>query len=307
MRPLLGISMKLASVTLFMGMSGIIKYLSDRFPAGEIVFFRSFFAIPVIIVWLLLRREFPAGLRMGWPFGHLMRGLFGATSMGLSFAALAFLPLPEATAIGYAAPLLMVLFAAWFLGETVHRFRITSVGIGLVGVLIVLAPDLAALFGQGDRTAAVGAGLALVSAVLAAVAQTWVSHLVQRERVPTVVFYFSTSATLLSLLTLPWGWVRPDVGEAALLVSAGVIGGLAQALLTSSYREADASLIAPFEYASMVLAIGVGYLVFAEVPGRQTLIGAAIIVAAGLLIIWRERQLGIQRARQRKALSPGGR
>lgn len=306
MRPLVGIAMKLASVTLFMGMSACIKSVSGRIPAGEIVFFRSAFAIPVIVVWLLLRREFPAGLRTGWPLGHLMRGLFGSTAMGLGFAALAFLPLPEATAIGYTAPLLMVLFAAWFLGEQVHRFRITSVGVGLVGVLIVLAPNLGALFGEGDRATALGAGLSLTAAVFAAFAQTWVSKLVTRERVPTVVFYFSVSATLLSFVTLPWGWPRPTPSEAALLVSAGLIGGLAQALLTSSYREADASLIAPFEYASMLMAIAVGYFVFAEVPGWETLGGAAIIVAAGLLIIWRERQLGLERARQRRAMTPSG-
>jgi drug/metabolite transporter (DMT)-like permease len=86
----------------------------------------------------------------------------------------------------------------------------------------------------------------------------------------------------------------------ALLICAGLLGGVGQILLTSSYRHADASLIAPFEYASMILSIAVGYTVFGEVPGAATLAGGAMVVTAGILIIWRERQLGLERARQRK-------
>jgi drug/metabolite transporter (DMT)-like permease len=87
---------------------------------------------------------------------------------------------------------------------------------------------------------------------------------------------------------------------------AGVLGGVGQILLTSSYREADASLIAPFEYSSMLLALGVGYIIFDEIPSTTMLVGAAIIITAGIAIILRERQLGIERARQRKAMTPQG-
>jgi drug/metabolite transporter (DMT)-like permease len=110
---------------------------------------------------------------------------------------------------------------------------------------------------------------------------------------------------MLSLVTLPWGWAMPGWGAAAMLVCAGLLGGVGQVLLTSSYRHADASLIAPFEYASMLLALGVGLFVFGEVPTRTMLAGAAIIIMAGVLIIWRERRLGIERRRQREAGTPG--
>lgn len=301
MRPLRGIAMKLGSVTLFMAMYALIKATSGRVPAGEAVFFRSAFAMPSILVWLLARGDFPTGLRVVSPFGHLLRGVLGAAAMGFYFAGLGFLPLPEITAISYGAPLLTIVFAALFLGERVGWFRSSAVAFGVLGVAIVAVPDLAGLFRAETPRAATGAAIVLTGAVMTALAQTWVRRLVQTEQVSAIVFYFSLSGTLLSLCTLPFGWVLPTPDEAALLIAAGLLGGIGQALLTSSYREAEASLVAPFEYASMVLAIGIGYLVFAEVPTGQTLAGAAIITAAGLIIIWRERQLSLRRARQRAA------
>jgi drug/metabolite transporter (DMT)-like permease len=89
-------------------------------------------------------------------------------------------------------------------------------------------------------------------------------------------------------------------------VAAGLLGGVGQILLTSSYREADASLVAPFDYASMIFALGIGYFAFSEVPTATMLAGAALVIFAGILIIWRERQLGLERARQRKAMTPQG-
>jgi drug/metabolite transporter (DMT)-like permease len=120
------------------------------------------------------------------------------------------------------------------------------------------------------------------------------------------VFWFSVTATVLSLTTVPFGWVWPTPFEASLLVGAGLLGGVGQILLTSSYREADASLVAPFDYASMLFALLIGYFVFNEVPTLTMLGGATLVIAAGVLIIWRERQLGLERARQRKAMTPQG-
>lgn len=126
------------------------------------------------------------------------------------------------------------------------------------------------------------------------------------EATSAIVFWFSLTATLLSLVTLPFGWVWPTPVEAAILVGAGLLGGIGQILLTASYREADASLVAPFDYASMLFSLGIGYFVFAEVPTRTMLAGAALIVTAGVLIIWREHRLGLERSRQRKAMTPQG-
>lgn len=306
MRPLRGIAFKLASVLVFIVMASMIKATTPHVPAGEAVFFRSFFAIPVIVAWLAWRKELRSGLKTANPLGHVWRGLLGTLAMGLGFAGLGFLPLPEVTAIGYAAPLLTVIFAAMFLGEEVRLFRISSVALGMTGVLIVLAPRLSLTPGTASTSEALGATLVLGGAVFASLAQVFVRKLVLSEATAAIVFWFSITAAVLSLVTLPFGWVWPTPFETAILIGAGLLGGLGQMLLTTSYREADASLVAPFDYASMLFALGIGYFVFSEVPTWPMLGGAALIVTAGILIIWRERKLGLERARQRKAMTPQG-
>lgn len=303
--PVLGIMLKMSSVLVFIVMSSLVKATSGHVPAGEAVFFRSFFAIPVILGWLAWRRELSSGLRVQNPLGHVWRGVAGTSAMGLGFAGLAFLPLPEVTAIGYASPLLVVVFAAMFLGEEVRAFRLSAVALGLVGVLIVLWPRLGAFEGR-DPTAALGAIVVLMGAVFAALAQVFVRKMVATERTSAIVFWFTMTSTCLSFISLPFGWVVPTPFEALLLVSCGFFGGLGQILLTSSYRFADASIVAPFDYTSMLFALGIGYFVFHEVPTLPMLGGAALIIVAGVLIILREHHLGLRRERQRKAMTPQG-
>ena len=306
MTPFRGIALKIASVCVFMTMASLIKSVSDTVPAGQAVFFRSICALPVIVAWLLYRQELHIGLKTQNPMGHVWRGLVGTMAMGLGFAGLGLLPLPEVTAIGYAAPLLVVIFAAMFLGEEVRAFRLSVVALGLVGVLIVLSPRLQVGVSGADTRETLGAVVVLMGAICAALAQVFVRKLVRTEGTAAIVFWFSVTASTLSLLTIPWGWVMPSPVQIVMLVLAGLLGGFGQILLTSSYRHADASLIAPFEYTSMLLALGVGYLIFDEVPTLTMLGGAVIIILAGVLIIWRERQLGMARARQRKAMTPQG-
>ncbi len=306
MNPLHGIFLKIASVTIFVAMASLIKAAAGHgVPPGEAVFFRSFFAIPVILVWLSASGRLHDGLKTAQPLGHVWRGLVGTSAMGLGFAGLGLLPLPEVTAIGYAAPLLVVVLAAMFLGEQVRIYRLSAVALGLVGVLIVLSPRLTVIE-DADMRQTLGAVLVLGSALFAALAQVFVRKLVQLESTSAIVFYFSVSATVLSLVTLPYGWVMPTMPVVAMLVLAGLLGGIGQILLTSAYRHADVSVIAPFEYASMLLAIGSGFFFFGEVPTLPTIGGAALIILAGVLIIYRERQLGLEREKQRRAMTPGG-
>lgn len=204
MRPLHGIAFKLASVLIFIVMSALIKTTAQHVPPGQAVFFRSFFAIPVIVAWLVMRRELGQGLHTANPLGHFWRGLMGTLAMGMGFAGLAYLPLPEVTAIGYASPLMVVILASMFLGETVRAFRISTVALGLIGVSIVLAPRLTVVSGDaaGAREA-FGAMVVLGGALFSALAQVTVRKLVMTERTPVIVFYFSVTATMLSLLTIP--------------------------------------------------------------------------------------------------------
>lgn len=300
MQPLRGIIFKVMSVCMFMGMASLVKAASGDVPPGQAVFFRSFFALPIILGWLAIRHE----LRNGWktknPLGHFWRGLVGTSAMGLGFTGLGLLPLPEVTAIGYAAPLLVVVFAAMFLNEEVRAFRLSAVALGMVGVLIVLSPRLS-VGATLDSSETLGAIVVLMGAVLAALAQVFVRKLVATESTAAIVFWFTITSSIMALFTLPWGWVMPSWQMALMLVMAGLLGGIGQILLTSSYRYADASLVAPFDYTSMLLALLIGYFIFDEVPTGTMLIGACIVITAGVLIIWRERKLGLQRAQQRKA------
>ena len=308
MRPLRGIIYKLISVVIFIAMSALIKVTAPHIPSGEAVFFRSFFALPIILIWLYHLKELRQVLRVTKPWGHAKRGVMGAVAMLFSFAGLGYLPLPEVTAISYLAPLLTVVFAAFILKEEVRIFRISAVGLGLVGVFIVVWPKLT-FFGVAPQAHAgpsetLGVALVLTGATFAALAQIFVRRLVQTDKTPAIVFYFSITSIAISLLTIPFGWVWPTFFEAGLLVLAGLLGGVGQIFLTSSYREAEASVVAPFDYASMIFALLIGYFVFAEVPSLTTLAGAALVIFAGILIIWREDRLGIERAKQRRAMTP---
>ena len=305
MQPLRGIMFKVMAVCLFMFMASFIKAASVEVPPGQAVFFRSFFALPVILGWLAMRGELRSGWKTPNPVGHFWRGLLGTSAMGLGFTGLGLLPLPEVTAIGYAAPLLVVVFASMFLNEKVGVYRLSAVLLGMIGVLIVLSPRLS--IGAGLSTGeTLGAVVVLMGAVFAALAQVFVRKLVQTEGTAAIVFWFSITSAVLALCTLPWGWAMPSVGVAAMLIMAGLLGGLGQIFLTSSYRYADASLVAPFDYASMILALIIGYFVFDEVPTGTMLLGAGIVILAGVLIIWREQVLGLQRAQQRKAMGHVG-
>ena len=171
--------------------------------------------MPVIIGWLWMQGQLRDGLKVKKPLDHFFRGFVGVTAMGLMFAGLGLLPLPEVTAIGYAAPLFVVILAAMFLGEEVRVFRLSTVALGLVGVLIVLSPRLQIGADAVNSGEAFGAMVVLCAALCAALAQVFVRKLVQTEQTAAIVFWFSVTATGLSLLTLPWGWVLPEAPEAA--------------------------------------------------------------------------------------------
>lgn len=304
---IVGIFLKVASVCVFVGMSSLIK-ATDGVPIGEIVFFRSFFAIFPITVYLAVRGQLRGAFQTGDIGGHVVRAFVGVLAMALSFYGLTQLPLPEAISIGYAMPLLAVVFGAVFLHETVRLYRWSAVLIGMAGVLTITVPQLTVFSepGEANSGAAWGALAALVAAGFAAFAVIQVRRLIRTERTPTIVIYFSITASLLALVSLPFGWVVPDRTQAILLVLAGFAGGVGQILLTQSYRHADTSTIAPFEYSSLLLSLVIGYFVFGDIPTAATLTGALIVVAAGIFIIFREHQLGLERAKSRKVLTPQG-
>lgn len=306
-RPLTGILLKVCSVVAFVAMASLIKSSGDVF-AGQIVFFRSLFAVIPVVAVMAWRKELATAFYTSRPFSHVARGLVGVTSMGLGFFALTRLPLPEWIAINYAQPLIVVVFSAIFLGETVRIFRWSAVAIGFMGVIVISWPKLTLLtsgspLGQGE---AVGVIAVLLGAAVSAVAMILVRRLILTEKSATIVFWFSITSTVAGLASLPFGWSALSTAQAGLLIGAGLCGGIGQILMTESYRHADMSTIAPFEYTSMLLGIVIGYFVFSEVPTLYTIIGGTIVVGAGIFIIWREHRLGLPRRAARGIAPPQG-
>ena len=303
-RPFLGIALKVASTIVFTAMATLIKLASDRYPIGELTFFRSFFALIPVLIWVGFRGQFPSVFYTAHIGRHLVRSVGGAAAMFCGFTALSLLPIADATAIGYASPLLTVMFAVFLLGEKVHVYRWSAVFVGLFGVLVILSDYVIPGSPEAGERSVVGAAFAIGGAVFGALAATQVRSLVRYEGAATIVVYFSLFTALFSLATLPFGWSMPGLEDFGLLVLAGIFGGLGQGFLTQSYRFGDASLIAPFDYTSMLWALIVSVLVFATWPTPIVLIGAGIVIAAGLFVIWRERRLGIERARSKRAQTP---
>ncbi|NTJ41736.1 DMT family transporter [Agrobacterium larrymoorei] len=305
--PFRGISFKLLSVAFFLIMQTCIKAAGPNIPAGEISFFRSTFAIVPIVIYLLWLRSLPSAFHTNNLAGHFKRGFLGILSMICGFYGLTLLPLPEFIAIGYASPLMAVVFAALLLGENVRVYRWSAVLVGMTGVVIILWPKLT-LLRQGGFAAdeGIGALAVLVGAVLGGLAMVQVRQLVVTEKTATIVLYFSLTGSLISAVSLPFDWAWLDWKQTSLLVSCGIAGGIAQILLTESYRHAEVSTIAPFEYSSILFGIVVSYILFGDVPTVTMLIGTSIVISAGIFIIFREHRLGLARKAARKASTPQG-
>jgi drug/metabolite transporter (DMT)-like permease len=303
--PMRGIVMKVLSITLFIAMQSMVKLAGPGIATGEITFFRSFFALVPIMGWLAFRGQLAGSFKTANPMGHFYRGFVGVSSMGLGFYGIVHLPLPEAIAIGYAMPLFAVIAGAVLLGEDVRRYRWGAVMAGFLGVLVILWPRLT-LFESGQLGAEEFAGVmaVLFSAALAAVAMVHVRQLVRTERTPTIVLYFSLTSAVFSLGTLPFGWAWPSLSQATLLICAGFIGGIGQILLTESYRYAEVSTIAPFEYTSIIWGTIFGYYLFGDLPGGTLLFGAAIVIGAGIFILYRETRRQVDTGRKDRTLTP---
>jgi drug/metabolite transporter (DMT)-like permease len=262
--------------------------------------------LAVLVAWLASRGEFPAALHTQRPLGHVGRSLAGSGGMFANFAALSLLPLAAATAFTFATPLIVVVLAALVLHETVRGYRWSAVGFGFVGVIVMLSENLGGFGGQGALSwATIGALIALSGAVASAVAMIQTRRLTQSEATGAIVFYFSSLTGLMSALVLglaalwPAGapgagfavaqrFVAPSPFDFCMLALIGLLGGAGQIMMTHSYRYADASVIAAFDYTAMLWAVALGLFLFGEIPSPRILAGAGIVVSSGVFVLWRE-------------------
>ena len=273
--PLLGALFILCAELLFASMGATVKALSDSGIASEVsVFMRNLFGL--IIISPLLFRGGMKLIRTDIPHLHLLRALAGLSAMYCFFYALSNIALAESMLLKMTSPLFMPLIAAAWLGERIFRLTLFAVGLGFAGVLIVLQPG-----GEFNIVALIG----LLGGALAALAKTSLRRLGQSEPTVRVVFYFATTATVISAIPMAWFWQMPNSEQWRLMMMLGLFGTLAQLLLTRGYAIAPAGRMSPLTYTSVVFGAGFGYLFWNEIPGSSFIIGAVLIAIAGVLTL----------------------
>ncbi len=285
-----GVLLKILSALCATLMLACVKGLNGAIPTGQVVFFRSFIALFPLLLWLKYQGNIWASLRTKNIFGHLIRGFSGTGGMFFNYLALVSLSLADATAISYAAPLFTVILAALLLKEKVRLYRWLAVIVGFSGILIMLAGPLRHSATTANAAAAFGVVFALLAALCTATSLVQIRFLNGIEHPGAIVFYFSLMTTAIGLATWLFGWRVPTATQWALLIGCGLFGGLAQILVTLSLRYADASLLAPFDYTTLLWSMLIGYCLLGAVPGITTVMGAAIVAAAGLFTVWCDRR-----------------
>ncbi|MBI1779391.1 MAG: DMT family transporter [Proteobacteria bacterium] len=287
-RPLIAIAYMLAAVLFFTAQSGLTKWLVASIPVNEIVFFRHAFAL-VPAFWMLGKSGGIASLKTRRIGMHLFRLAGGMSSMTLGFLALALIPVADVTAYSFAAPLLITALSVPLLGEQVGPHRWSAVVAGFIGVLIMVRPGTGAI--------QPGALVALAATLGSAVVALTMRQLGHTETTASIVVTYSGLAGIVSGLTLPFWWVTPNWLELAALAILGLGGGAAQYWYTKALNLAPVSVISPLNYTGLIWAVLMGYVFWGEVPEQSTLVGALIIVASSLYILYRETVRRAERAR----------
>lgn len=298
-RPILAIILINAAVFVFTLMDGLIKYASEtyHYPTGELIFVRNLFAfIPLLGYMLVVEKRL--SLSTTRPWSHFWRGVFGVSAMYCYFLSYKLLPLSDAIALGLSGPIFLTILSVPLLGEKVGWRRWSAVVVGFMGVIVMTRPGS----GIFDPVAFIP----LLASIFYALAMISIRRMSAQEPPTTIVFYFTVFAMFASFITLPFGIFDPDLAwrmpitgnEFAILITIGVMGGAAQIALTTAFRCASVSVVAPFDYMALVYGFLLGFLIFGEMPDRYLIIGGMVVVTSGIYIIHRETVLARQRRRQ---------
>lgn len=279
-----------SSIALFGAMNVCVKLASAYHSVVEIMFFRSLLALlPVFTLLVMLPDGFKL-LKTKRPMAHMARGGVGVLGMCLYFWSFSIMPLADATVLHFAMPLVLTLLSIPFLGEKVGKYRMGAVVVGFVGVIIAMNPSTA--------MPVLGTIVSLSAATTSAVAMILVRRMGNSEHALTIVFYFLLTGTVVSGLLLPFYWTAPSLESLAYLLLIGLTGGMAQIFQTRAYAMAPASFVSPFNYLSILFAAFFGWAIFGDVPASSLWIGAGIVCASGLFILYRETILKVAVAKE---------
>jgi len=279
----LGAIYMILSVLFFSFMDILIK-VTDEYDVGQIMFFRALFGL-IPIFFLIPKNRMKNFYKTKNIKLHFFRSFFGAIAMAAIFIGLRNLQLAEVTALAFSGPLWVVLFSMFFLSEKIRLKRWIAVGLGFIGVIIISKPGFDNL------------NFYYIYPIIFCIGFAGVSILIRKltlagEPVWLIAFYFSLVSGLGGLLTIPLGlWKMPNTYDFMQLILIGLLGGIANLLLTQSYKLAEVTLTTPLKYLSLVIAIIFGFYFFEEIPSIHTLSGAAFIVVSSAIIFIRENQL----------------
>ena len=266
------------SVCAFSVMDIIVKW-SEDYPLGQVLFFRGFFGI--VFYFFVIpperRKNFYYTKRAGL---HFLRCIFGLIALVAIFTALRNLPLATVVSISFAAPIFTTIFSIFLLKEKVGFYRWLAVIVGFIGIIVITEPGFSSLNIYYLYPIIFCLGLSYVAIAI--------RQLSTSEPVWLISLYFSVAITLLSFLTIPYGWVMPSLNDLVILSLVGIFGGVANLWLSQSYKYSEVSLVTPLKYLALVFAIIFGYFIWGEVPTIKTLLGAALVIISSIIIFRRE-------------------
>lgn len=271
-----GIAFAICAIAMFTTMIALVKWLSASFAPMQIAFFRSICALALCLP-IVLADGGARALRTQHPQAYVLRGLIGAGSIISSFYGVSLMPIADWVALSFTVPLFVAALAAPVLGETVGWRRWTAILIGFGGVLIIVPPT-----GEASLWAL---GVGLTAHLLVSTALVLIRRMGTAERTTTIVFYYMVALSITTALVAPFDWRWPDGGQLALLALVGVVAGGAHLLITTAYRLAPASVIAPFDYTGIIWAVAIGWLAWGEKPTARLFIGGAVVIASGLYVL----------------------
>jgi drug/metabolite transporter (DMT)-like permease len=276
-----GILWMLAAAVFFSGLNTSIRLATSEVPVFEVVFFRNFFNLVFMLPWLA---------RIGWSalrterLGlHALRSTLGLISMMLQFSALALMPLAEATAISFTAPLFAVIGAALVVGETVRLRRWIAIVVGFIGVAVILRPGAGAMQGA--------ALLMLAGSTSVGIGFVCVKLLSRTESPNAMVLFMGLFMAPVSLIPALFVWQWPSLIGWGYLVGVGACATLGHLCFNRAFAAADASAVLPYDYTRLLFVAVIAFVLFGEMPDLWTWVGAGIIVAANIYIAQREAAL----------------
>ena len=277
----LGVLYGIASVACFAMMDASVKWL-DMFPVGQVLFSRFFFGL-IPILMLVPRGEFKTFYKTSRPKLHAFRAITGTLAIIALFIALREIPLADAVSLTFGGPIFVTLGSIFFLSAKVGTKRWLAVLIGFFGMLLIVKPAYEELN--------IYYIFPIIFCIFFACVALSIRRLSSTEPNYRIALYFSLLSMIVGLLTLPFGWVMPNKFELFLLIFTGLVGSVANILLTVSLRYAEASLVTPTKYLNLVFAILLGYFIWSEIPKLLTLVGAGLIIISSVIIFMRESEL----------------